>query len=288
MRLMKIAIIGMGLIGGSLGRAFVKYTDNTVYGFDIREEALDEADKLCAISGRLTEDNIGDMDVAIVALNEADTVRQLDALCPKLKDGALVMDVCGNKRRIVAHMRELMAAFGKLNFCGFHPMAGREFSGIAHSTPTLFKGAYAILVPVSRGAEDLAAQLLLPLGFKDVEACSAQKHDTLISYTSQLAHVVSGCYASDPLSAQHAGYSAGSFNDLTRVARLDADMWTELFLNNADNLVSRIDGMIDRLEQYKVAIESGDAKTLNALLRQSTNRKLEADKAARERSDDRG
>lgn len=284
---MKIAIIGMGLIGGSLGRAFRKYTEHEVYGFDLSEEALSEADKLDAETGRLDEATLKDVDVVIVALKEKDTIRVLNQSCPYLKDGALVMDTCGNKRGIVCEMKKLSVLYPMLRFCGFHPMAGREYSGINHSLPTLFKGAYAILVPLSDDAALEAEKLLMPLGFKDTEVCDAEKHDSLIAYTSQLAHIVSGCYAKNPLSKQHAGFSAGSFNDLTRVARLDADMWTELFINNSDNLTDDIDDMVLRLNQFRQALKDKDYKTLNVLLRESTNCKLEAERAARERAHDR-
>lgn len=167
-------------------------------------------------------------------------------------------------------------------------MAGREFSGIDYSDADLFKGAYFILVPIGEDSPvDLLSRLSFDIGAGGVENCSADRHDEMIAYTSQLAHVVSSCYVRDAHSARHAGYSAGSFADLTRVARLNPEMWTELFFQNKDNLLSSIEGMQSRLEEMRIALKSDDERGLAELLRQGTACKERADLALKEKKNER-
>lgn len=282
---MKIAIVGMGLIGGSLGRAIIKFTDNTVYGVDSDEGVLVKADLLNAQTKRLEPNEWGEMDMVIFALCPSATVSAMRDVCPKLKQGAIVADTCGNKRIIISEMQSLQKLYPDLFFVGVHPMAGREFSGIAHSTASLFEHMYFIVVPVSQDIEKLALvkQLFLNLGAQDVEICTAEKHDEMIAYTSQLAHVVSSSYVKNQHSSNHAGFSAGSFRDLTRVAKLNPDMWTELFLQNKDNLVNDIDVLISHLKEYRDAIASDNADELHALLAEGVKMKEDAENARKER-----
>lgn len=282
---MKIGIIGMGLIGGSLGRAILKYTDNVVLGSDTDESALLKAEMLCAESAVMKDEDISSLDMLIIALCPEATLNVLRETAPKLKDGAIVMDTCGVKRGIVEEMARLSKEYPELFFVGAHPMAGREFSGIAHSQATLFEKAYVIVVPVSQDLTKLAEvkKLFKNIGAQEVEICSADRHDQMISYTSQLAHIVSSSYVKSERSSEHAGFSAGSFRDLTRVAKLNPDMWTELFLANGDNLVVDIDGLINRLGEYRAAIASGDGETLRALLADGVRMKEIAEAARKEK-----
>lgn len=282
---MKIGICGMGLIGGSLGRAVLNNTDNEVFGFDTSEDALIKADLLRAETGRLTEDNAGELDMLIFAVCPNAAIETMRRFCPLLKAGAIVADACGNKRVIVAEMKKLSKAFPDLFFVGLHPMAGREFSGIAHSTATLFERSYVIVVPVSQDLNKLTQvkKLFESLGIQGVEVCSAQRHDEMISYTSQLAHVVSSSYVDNAKSCEHAGFSAGSFRDMTRVAKLNPDMWTELFLQNADNLTADIEQLIGRLTEFDVAIKSGNAERVKTLLQEGADKKEISENARRER-----
>ena len=282
---MKIAIVGMGLIGGSLGRALLKNTDNEVYGCDLDATTLLKADMLRAHTRSIEDKDWGEVDMVIFALCPNAAIRSMREICPKLKDGAIVADTCGNKRIIVAAMREFETQYPALFFVGVHPMAGREFSGISHSSATLFDRAYVIVVPVSQDIEKLSVvkQLFLDIGAQDVEICTADKHDEMIAYTSQLAHVVSSSYVKNGHSSEHAGFSAGSFRDLTRVAKLDPDMWTELFLQNKDNLVGDIDTLVAHLIEYRDAIDANDAKRLRDLLAEGVKCKEDAETARKER-----
>lgn len=285
---MNIGIIGMGLIGGSLGRAIIKNTDHKIYGYDIDDNALLKADLLKAQNYVLKESDFKKLDLVIFALCPNATINTMSEILPKLKDGAIIIDSCGNKRKVVENMKSLAKVYPKLNFVGCHPMAGREFSGISHSSANLFERAYIILVTVTNNIETLCLvkKLFLDIGARDVEFCTAEKHDEMIAYTSQLAHIVSSSYIKSQNAVKHAGFSAGSFRDLTRVAKLNPKMWTELFIENKDNLIGEIDNIIKNLSDYKNAIEKGDEKTLFNLLNDGVLMKEKAEKVHKERRND--
>ncbi len=281
---MKIGIVGMGLIGASLGRAIVKYTDFEVLGADTNPEVLKRADDLFAHTRALEDEDYGKLDVVIFALFPTAAIAEMDRICPRLKEGAIIADTCGNKRVIEKEMLALKEKYPHLRFVGTHPMAGREYAGIENSSAELFRDAWAILVPTGDDeAVNVIKELYINIGVKGVEVCSAQRHDEMIAYTSQLAHVVSSCYVQNPLSKSHAGFSAGSFADLTRVARLNPDMWTELFLQNRDNLAQCVDNMIERLTQFANALSDADGDRLKIILSYGTSCKERADSAQRER-----
>ena len=280
-----VGIIGLGLIGGSLGRALLSKTDYVVYGRDVDENTMLKARITRAITDELTDERLGEVDVLVFAVNPRIAIASLEKVCPLLKDGATVTDCCGNKRNVVKKMEEMHVSYPKLGFVGAHPMAGREFSGIDHSTPKLFEHAFTVLVPVHSGIEDFmrVKAMFLAAGCDGVQLATAEEHDEMIAYTSQLAHVLSSSYVKNPLSASHAGYSAGSFRDLTRVAKLDATMWTELFCDNADFLCGQIQDVIDRLTEYRDAIREKDEQTLKRLLEEGTQRKKDAENALKEK-----
>ncbi len=282
---MKIALYGLGLIGGSLGRAALTKTDFTVYGYDVDASAVLKAKMLGAISDVLDDEKLAECDLVVLAINPRTAVKLLPEICPKLKKGATVTDCCGNKRAVVAKMEELRSSFPDIGFIGAHPMAGREFSGIEHSTVRLFEHSFVILTPVHSGIRDFekVKGFFKAVGCEGSVLASAEEHDEMISYTSQLAHVVSSSFVKNPLSSRHAGFSAGSFRDLTRVARLNPDMWTELFLDNSDNLSARIGELINNLAEYKKAIETKDAEKLRELLQEGVEAKAKAENAIREK-----
>lgn len=282
---MIIAIYGLGLIGGSLGRAALSKTDHLVYGRDVDPAAVLKAKMLNAITDELTDETLSSADLVVFAVNPRTAIRLLPEVCPLLKKGATVIDCCGNKRNVVAKMEEMHVSYPELGFIGAHPMAGREFSGVEHSSAKLFEHSFVIVTPVHSGIEDFTKvkRFFLGIGCDGITLASADEHDEMISYTSQLAHVLSSSYVKNPLSSKHAGFSAGSFRDLTRVARLNPDMWTELFIDNGDKLCPQIQNLIDRLTEYKAAIEEKDEQKLRALLAQGTEAKAVAEKAIREK-----
>lgn len=282
---MIVAIIGLGLIGGSIGRGAVASGKYEVYGRDISRDTILKAKMLNAINGELTDEMLKKADLIIFAINPRITIKLLDEIVPLLKDGATVIDCCGNKRGVIQKMNELHLKYPSVGFIGGHPMAGREFSGIEHSVTRLYEHSFMILIPVHSSIEDFLKVKVFfnDLGVEGVQLSTADEHDEMISYTSQLCHIISSSYVKNPLSKKHAGYSAGSFRDLTRVAKLNPDMWTELFIDNGDYLVPQIENLIDRLEEYKEAISNRDEKSLKELLAQGVEAKNEAERVIKEK-----
>jgi len=238
---------------------------------------------LSAYHHELNEQNIGEMDILILSLYPNALESALNEYCPKLKNGCIVMDCCGNKRRVVKQMKELSQSYPALEFISAHPMAGREFSGVRHSTATLFDRASMILVPVKADLRKVAfiKEYSLILGFGTVVITTAEKHDEIIAFTSQLAHLVSSSYIKSDTAAQFMGFSAGSFRDMTRVARLSPEMWAQLTIDNADFLVNEIDSIVNSLTEYKNALKKGDIDEMKKLLADGNEKKLISEKMRR-------
>ena len=284
---MKIGIIGLGLIGGSLARQIMRNTSHKVFAYDVSDEVLKKGALLNAYHEILDVNApILDVDILIIATNPRATLKILDSVVPRIKSGAIIMDTAGIKKEIVKKMQSLKEMRQDVFFVGGHPMAGREFSGVSHSTATLFERAYIILTPVDM--DDIPALEKMKEFFNEVKCegitvSSYEKHDKIIAYTSQLAHVVSSSYIKNPLSAEHVGYSAGSFRDLTRVAKLNPTMWTELFLGNKEYLLQAIEDVEKRIAEYKEAIMNEDEQRLMELRQDGTEKKEIADKKSREK-----
>ena len=285
---MKISIIGLGLIGGSIGRATLAKTEHTVYGYDISESVLIKAELMNAISERCTEENLAQSDMVIISISPELTIATMERICPMLKPGAIVIDTCGIKRQVIDKMEELYSKYPEIHFAGVHPMAGKEFSGIEHSTSGLYEHAFIIVVPVHPDMQSLTLlkEYFLSLGAEGLQISTAEEHDKIISYTSQLPHVIASSFIKNPLSKVYQGFSAGSFRDMTRVARLNPDLWTELFLDNKDNLVVAIEDLQKHLEEYRQAIQAGDEARLRALLEEGTKIKTEEDALQAQRRKD--
>jgi prephenate dehydrogenase len=268
---MKTAVIGLGLIGGSMAKAFKDNTDSEVYGLDINESVMLKAKLVGAIDGELTDDILAQCDRVIIALYPESTVEFLQSKADMIKKGAVVIDCSGVKRYVFTPAHELAKAHG-FEFIGGHPMAGVERWGFG----MLFNNASMILTP--DGGTDIALlheikQMFLSIGFGSITVVSPEQHDRIIAYTSQLAHVVASAYIKSPTALEHTGMSAGSYKDMTRVASLNSNMWSELFLENGDNLLNEIDNIINNLTEYRDAIASNDRVKLEALLEDGTKRK---------------
>ena len=259
-----------------------KNTKHTVFGKDIDSEAIIKAKLLKAIDYELEEKDYINLDILLIATNPTTATNIIKEVSPKLKKGAVLMDCCGTKKLVISCMMELKDKY-PISYIGGHPMAGREFSTISHSTANLLDKAYFIVVPVSADIKTLAfvKEFLLSLGCLNMVITSAKKHDEIISYTSQLAHIVSSCYIKNPLYKQHVGYSAGSFRDMTRVAKLNPKMWTELMVENKENLIDQIDNIVGHLLDYKKALQQDD-KMLYNLLEEGNTLKEEADRLHRQ------
>lgn len=278
---MQIAIVGLGIMGGSAAKALKARTDHRVIGWDQNPGVLERALAQGAIDGIGGVDTLAQTDVLLIALYPQaaiDFVRQHLAQIPAR---CLVVDFCGVKGPVVAALEEPCRRAG-VPFIGGHPMAGREFSGFDHALADLFVGASMILVPTAASGEDDLARaeaLFAQMGFGRVVRTSADNHDRMIAFTSQLAHVVSNAYIKSPEATSHRGYSAGSYKDLTRVARLNPGMWTELFLANREHLARELDLLMDNLAAYRDALLAQDEPRLYQLLEDGSLRKQQIDRA---------
>lgn len=265
---MKIAVIGLGLIGGSIAKAIKEQTDHTVLGADIVQSVLLRAKLTEAIDEELTEENLPECETVIIALYPEVAVRWLRENARRIAKHALVVDCCGVKKYVCDRVKDLAEEHGFV-FIGGHPMAGRERSGFDFSTSEMFKKASMILTPYAdtdiREIER-AKKLFLSIGFGRITIRTPEEHDRIIAYTSQLAHVLSNAYIKSPTAPYHSGLSAGSFRDMTRVATLNPKMWVELFFENRDNLITEIDTLADRLTEYSRALKENDADALRRLL----------------------
>jgi prephenate dehydrogenase len=267
---MKVGIAGLGLIGGSLAKAYkgAESMENTVYGHDADPSVLAIAQISGAVDAPLDPSTVGQCDCILIAVYPNAAVSYLEQIAPYVSKDAVVIDCCGVKRSVCGPCFEIAARHG-FTFVGGHPMAGTHNSGFKHSRATLFKGAAMILVPPVFDdilLFDKLERLLKPVGFGHLTVTTSEKHDAMIAFTSQMAHVVSNAYIKSPTAREHRGYSAGSYKDLTRVAWLNPDMWAELFIENSDMLIKELDFFIKSLEQYRDAMANGDKASLRTLL----------------------
>jgi prephenate dehydrogenase len=265
---MTVGICGLGLIGGSMAKAY-KESGHRVLGYDLNEATLGYCSLAGITDGTLNESSIPECDLIFIALYPIAAIRYLEEIAPLISKDATVIDLCGTKAKICECGFSLAKKHG-FRFVGGHPMAGTQYSGIKYARASLFKNAPMVLVPPAY--DDIAfldgiKQLLAPAGFGKFSITTASEHDRMIAFTSQLAHVVSNAYVKSPTAQNHKGFSAGSYKDLTRVAWLNENMWTELFLENKEPLIYELDQIIGSLSEYKNAIEKDDADTLRQLLR---------------------
>ena len=273
---MKVGIIGLGLMGGSLGKTLKKLGGYTVYGYDISESVMLKAEMVGAINAPLDESVANELDMLIVSIYPSSFKSSVERFLPHLKDGAIVTDFCGIKRKTVNEMAEMAKQYPNLIFVGGHPMAGREFSGIDRSLNTLFDKASMILVNVNADifALERVKEFYSSLGFSEVVITTSEYHDKAVAYTSQLCHIVSNAYIKNEIASEHFGYSAGSYKDLTRVARLNPDMWAELMMENSDNLKKELSELLTNLQKYSDALNNNDKQALKELLKEGNDRKL--------------
>ena len=276
---MIVGIVGLGLIGGSAAKAF-KAAGYTVYAFDINRQIVGYAQLEGTVDAELTVGNLGECGLVLLTATPQAVIGYIGGNAKHISCNALVVDFCGTKRAVCEKGFTLAAEHG-FTYVGGHPMAGLQYSGYKYSKATLFNGASFIMVPPVHddiALLDRVKQSLSPLGFKKYVVTTADFHDRMIAYTSQMCHVVSNAFIKSPSAKFHRGYSAGSFRDFTRVSRLNEDMWTELFLENKEHLLNELDLLINSLQEYREAIAHDDADTLRTLLRDGRIAKEETEK----------
>ncbi len=276
---MTVGIVGLGLIGGSLAKALKANTQHTVLGDDVSESTRQYAHLIGCIDGELTAETLPQCDFVLLAVYPGATVEYVRQHAAQFGKGAVVIDCGGVKRSICEECRPLAREHGFV-FIGGHPMAGLHRSGLKYATEDLYRGASMILTPEDTKDISLLERVtafVKSMGFGSVTVTTPEQHDEIIAFTSQLAHVVSNAYVKSPRAQVHRGFSAGSYKDLTRVARLNDAMWAELFLENRDNLLTEIDTIIASLTEYREALNDRDEQTLRTLLRDGSDRKERID-----------
>lgn len=271
---MTVGIVGMGLIGGSLCKAYKENAPEArVLGWDLDLKITGIAQIAGVIDGELTDERLKECDLILVAIYPEAAISWINEKAPLFNKKGVVMDCCGVKKKVCAACFEAAKKEGFL-FVGGHPMAGSHNAGFKYSKGDLFKGAPMVIVPPVFDDIDLlerVKRLLLPVGFGKISVTSAEHHDEVIAFTSQMAHVVSNAYVKSPTAENHKGFSAGSYKDLTRVAWLSAPMWSELFIENKDCLLKELTLFRDNINAYIEALEEEDGEKLCALLKEGSD-----------------
>ena len=275
---MTVGILGLGLIGGSLARAYT-IAGHTVLAADRDASILGFAQLAGAVDGPLTPENIRECDLILLAIYPEASAAWLEENARHISPDALVMDCCGVKQQICDRCFPLADKHG-FTFIGGHPMAGTQFSGFKYSRADLFQGAPMVLVPPRFDDMDLldrAKKALAPCGFGSFSVTTARDHDRMIAFTSQMPHIISNAFIKSPTALEHQGFSAGSYRDLTRVAWLNSQMWAELFLENREFVLSELDTLLTSLTAYRDAVADEDREHLKALLEEGKRRKEAVD-----------
>ncbi len=274
-----VGIVGLGLMGGSFAKAY-KEAGHIVLAQNRSRETLQLAMDTGVVDGELTAENISDCALVIIALYPQATIDYVIQMAPHIGPDTVIMDTCGTKRKVCSALFPVAREYD-FPFIGGHPMAGTQFSGYKYSRASMYKDSSMILVPDQSFTFeflDHVKTLLTPCRFGRMTITSAENHDRMIAFSSQMAHVVSNAFVKSPSAKQHKGYSAGSYKDMTRVAWLNETMWTELFLENKDFLMEEMDILMENLTKYRAAMAADDEAGLKQLLREGRLIKEEVDK----------
>ncbi len=267
---MRVLIVGLGLIGGSIAKTLKKNTEWSILGIDCDTDTQKSALEAKAVDGIWDGESALDCDIAVFCTKPTLTVGLLESYAKYFKPKSVVTDVCGIKQWVVAECEKLCDAHG-LHFVGGHPMAGKERSGFKNSDENLFNRASYILTPTEntdKTALETAKQYVEALKCAKLTVTDPKTHDRLIAFTSQLPHIIAGAYVKSPSCLDRKGFSAGSFKDVSRVATVDENLWSELFLKNGEMLLKELDGLISHLTDYRNAIAQNNEQELKEILKQ--------------------
>lgn len=273
-----VGILGLGLIGGSFAKAY-HAAGWTVLAADRDAAILSFAQMSGAVDGTLGAENAAQCDLILACICPEAAIAELTGLAPHIGEKPVVIDCCGTKRVVCEALFPVAEQYG-FTYLGGHPMAGSHHSGFKYARENLYHNAPMVLVPPS--FDDIALlqrvkELLAPAGFGHISVTTAQAHDEMIAFTSQMPHLISNAYIKSPTAAEHKGFSAGSYKDMTRVAWLNAPMWAELFLENRDCLLRELGWLMESLREYRAALEKKDLPELTRLLEEGKKRKEEVD-----------
>ena len=273
-----VGILGLGLIGGSFAKAY-HAAGWTVLAADRDAAILSFAQMSGAVDGTLGAESAAQCDLILACICPEAAIAELTGLAPHIGEKPVVIDCCGTKRVVCEALFPVAEQYG-FTYLGGHPMAGSHHSGFKYARENLYHNAPMVLVPPA--FDDIALlqrvkELLAPAGFGRISVTTAQAHDEMIAFTSQMPHLISNAYIKSPTAAEHKGFSAGSYKDMTRVAWLNAPMWAELFLENRDCLLRELDWLMESLREYRAALEENDLTELTRLLEEGKKRKEEVD-----------
>lgn len=275
---MNIAVVGLGLIGGSMAKAY-KQAGNKVYAFDKNDSIIEFAKLNGDVDFTLDKSNISDCELILIALYPKASIDFLNEYSPLLGEKNIVIDCCGTKQLICECGFKNAKKYG-FTFVGGHPMAGTHNSGYKFSSANMFEGAPMVIVPPKYDDIELfdrIKKLLEPCRFGKFSVTSAFEHDKMISFTSQMPHIVSNAFIKSSTAQNHKGFSAGSYKDLTRVAWLNPIMWSDLFFENKQNLIEELNIFINNLNKYKNALENDDEAEMISLLEEGRKAKEKVD-----------
>lgn len=267
---MKIIIAGLGIIGGSIAKALKQNTPHQVLGMDVNQDSLLDACSCGAIDGKAGMEDIRTADMVYLCVYPETALEFAREYGPMLKEGCVLTDTCGVKAAVCAGMEELRGT-GRYVFVPGHPMAGKERSGFAASDPSIFVGASYIIVPggAPEWAVDLVEEQALLMGFGRIVRTDPERHDQMIAFTSQVPHALACAYVLSPRCRDHKGFSAGSYRDVSRVANINAELWSRLFLDNREALTRELDELIGNLSAIRDAVHAGDEEGLRGLLKRA-------------------
>lgn len=276
---MNIGIVGLGLIGGSFAKIYKKVGGFTVYGLDANNEVMDLAKLYGAIDSQLDDKTIGECDYILIAINSRSTVNYLRSICKIIPENTIVMDCGGIKTTVCRECFEI-ARENRFTFVGGHPMAGSHNAGFKYSRENLFEGASMVIIPPIY--DDMALlerveTILKPAKFGKYMVTTPEKHDKMIAFTSQIPHIISNAYVKSPVKAEHRGFSGGSFKDMTRIASVNSNLWTENFFENREQLIAELDIFINSVTEYRDALSNNDEKMMCELLEEGNKSKKEID-----------
>lgn len=273
---MNILVSGMGLIGGSFCKALKKYTNHTITGYDINNDIEKLALSEKSID-RIFNGDYSDFDIVIVCMYPEITEKYFYHAVPYMNKNTLITDVCGIKGEMSERLHTFAEQYG-ISYIPIHPMAGKEVGGYSNSTADLYIRANMVITPFSDSDESktaLLSELAENIGFRKIVVTTPQEHDEMIAYTSQLAHIVSSAYVKSPSLEKESGFSGGSFQDMTRIATMNEEMWTSLFMQNRINLEKELSVLIENLEKYRKALSENDSETMKELIKEGSELKYQ-------------
>lgn len=262
-----VLIVGIGLIGGSIARALKQTGKYKIFAMDRNSDTLLDALSSAVIDSPASEYDLGDMDVIYLCLYPEDCIDFLKKNIEHINSDTVVTDTCGVKTTICQAVKEIQRD-NELNFVAGHPMAGKEKNGFAASDPSIFIAAPYIIAETGAARESVktVSDMAMEMGFGRIVHTTPEEHDSIISFTSQMPHVLACAYVLSPRCKMHDGFSAGSYRDISRVADINEKLWSRLFLDNRKALIEELDTIIGNIELYKQAIVKDDEQELRELL----------------------